>query len=341
MATQATTAPALGLRRGKTPAGELPSLPELYRTATRGAKQSQGRYFLLLRVELIAVVVAAIAQFALHPFGRQIAALIHFQLGNIQIFGFSFSSTTVTNTVAASLVSAAAVLFAIGAAALRFYLKLDEQWYQRRALAESVIGLAWRYSMEALAGELPGASPTAAQGDGGYAREYGVLLESARRMDLPPPPSGVDDIITPMMRALRQETVPDKRTSYFAYRLDDQNNFYMKQAHQFHTSRNRLRWVVVGCYSVGALLLPFNGLAAMTTAAGSVGTWLAAKHYSDLSQSYSAMARELGVLRTQAQDMSLNGPLAASAWGQFVNELETKLDGEHQDWRGRIAQQIL
>ena len=112
------------------------------------------------------------------------------------------------------------------------------------------------------------------------------------------------------MSTLRQDaSPPQKRTAYLADRLDDQITFYSGQAHRFHTSRNRLRWAMIGCYVIGAFLLPFNGLAALTTAAGALGTWVAAKHYSDLVQSYSAMARNMQVQRTKQPTWHSMGPL--------------------------------
>jgi hypothetical protein len=293
---------------------------------------------LLLRVELIAVVIAAIAQVALHPFGQQIAGLLHFQLGTIQILGFTYNSTTVTDSVAASLVPALAVAVAIAAAAIRFYIKFDEQWHQRRALAEAVNGLAWRYSMEALPGDLPGAYSTALRGDEEYARKYDALVKTATTMNLLPP-AGKEAIITAKMRDLRALSPADKRAAYLVDRLDDQETFYSGQANRFLSARNGLRWVMIACYVVGAALLPFNGLGAMTTTAGAFGTWIAAKHYSDLSQSYSAMARQMDSLRARATDQSLDGPTGAAQWGRFVDDLETQLDGEHQDWVRQVAQE--
>jgi SMODS and SLOG-associating 2TM effector domain 1/SMODS and SLOG-associating 2TM effector domain 3 len=313
------------------------SLPELSRTAATGSRESQSRYYLLLRVELVAVVIAAIAQFLLHPYGQQIATLLRFHLGTIQILGFTVNSVVVTNAIAGSLVSAVAVTVAIAAAALRFYLKLDEQWHSRRSLAEAVNGLAWRYSMMALPGDLLTDVPNPSHGDHEYAEAYGELLKSADSMNLPPP-TGKETIITARMGDLRHLAPKDQRAAYLADRIDDQTSFYSRQANNFHSSRNGLRWVMIGCYVVGAALLPFNGLAAMTTAAGSLGTWIAAKHYSDLSQSYSAMARKLAVLRTNATTFSLDGPTASKKWGEFVDNLETQLDGEHQDWVRQVTQ---
>ena len=184
MSTQVSRPEPLGLSRNDG------SLPELSRTAARGARQSQSWYFRLLRIELVAIVVAAIAQFVLHPFGQQIANLLHFHLGGVQIVGFTFTSVTITNTLAASLLSGLAILIAIGAAVLRFYLRLDEQWHARRSLAEAVIDLAWRYSMGALPGDLAAGAQDMSHGDAEYARRIKSSLTALTLWTYRPPGYG-------------------------------------------------------------------------------------------------------------------------------------------------------
>ena len=94
-------------------------------------------------------------------------------------------------------------------------------------------------------------------------------------------------------------------------------------------------------YVLAALLIIFsqvgpNGLAAATTIAGALATWLAGKRYDDLAQSYGAMARELIGLKNKAPNLAavnqsgLTDP--QTIWAAYVNEVETLLDGEHRDW---------
>lgn len=319
--------PEFGLSRKQKDA-----FPELYGTATRSARQAQKRYYRLLGWELIAVFVAAFAQFALHPFGAQIADLLHFNLGDIHFFMIDISSATISGAIAGSFISIIAVVVVIGLTVLRYYLRLDEKWHERRSLAEAVVGLTWRYSMQALPGDLPGAAPGGARGDDEYARAYEALNNSSTKMDLPPATMSRPIITTPMRHLRQDANWVDKHAAYLRDRIDDQLGFYLDQANKYHRSRNRLRGLMIACYIIGGLLLPINGLGALTTAAGALGTWLGAKHYSDLSQSYSAMQRELEVFRTRATDISANDPSPATKWSQLVNEVEIRLDGEHQDW---------
>lgn len=322
--------PEFGLSRKQKDA-----FPELYGTAAKSARLAQKRYYRLLGWELIAVFVAAFAQFALHPFGAQIADLLHFKLGDIHFFMIDVPSATLSSAIAGSFVSIVAVVVVIGLTVLRYWLRLDEKWHERRSLAEAVKGLTWRYSMRALPGDLPGAATETPSGDDEYASAYEMLNKSSLKMDLPPATKS-RPIITEPMRHLRQDANwTEKRTAYLRDRIDDQLHFYLGQANKYHRSRNRLRGMMIACYIVGGLLLPINGLGALTTAAGVLGTWLGAKHYSDLSQSYSAMQRELEVFRTKATNISPDDPddlAAAAKWSQLVNEVETRLDGEHQDW---------
>ncbi len=305
--------------------------PDSYRVIARSAKQGQGFYFRLIQVQLIAIVVAALTQFVAQPFAHQIAASRQLVLGSVRILGFTFSSDAVTNAVVTSFITSFPLLTAILLAAVRVFSRLNETWHSRGAVAEAVASLAWRYSMNALPGDLSGASPNTLRGDAEYAAAYRNLLQEASSSGVQLPQSR-GETITQEMRDLRLAAAPEKRITYLTRRLDDKLDFYRTHSKHSVTSQKVINSAMLACYCIGALLMLFNGLGAMATIAGALGTWGSVKVYTEQIQSYGAMARILEVMRARGDDMPLEGPSAATQWTQFVDRVETLLEGGLADW---------
>ncbi|HEU5343227.1 MAG TPA: hypothetical protein VFU60_02680, partial [Ktedonobacterales bacterium] len=69
--------------------------------------------------------------------------------------------------------------------------------------------------------------------------------------------------------------------------------------------------------------------------AGAFATWLAGKHYDDLSQSYSGMAQQLDLLEANASAILQSGNASVPGpndWPHLVDKVESLMDGEHRDW---------
>jgi hypothetical protein len=87
--------------------------------------------------------------------------------------------------------------------------------------------------------------------------------------------------------------------------------------------------------------LLFGGFGVATTIAGALGSWMGARHYEELGQTYAAMTRRLTVLKDRAEQLNLGSfpsqtlPTAV-VWAQFVDEVETLLEAEHREWLGRV-----
>jgi hypothetical protein len=323
------TIPALGLRDT--------DLPELWHKSDQHALRTQRQTLLLLRVELIFVVLATLTYFLSRPLVPALASMLGLSLGGVQLFGTTVDAQTVTNAVAGSIVPGVLIAISIVAAGLRFLLKPDAKWRNQRALAEACAGLAWRYSMHALPSDLPAATADGARDDAAFYADLDRLVAEAESLALTPP-SDHSVQITARMRELRdQRDLEAQRAAYLTDRIGRQQRYYADRATVYYKRRNRLRWAMVGAYVVGGLLLPFNGLGVMTTAAGALGTWLAARHYEDFYQSYSSMARKLEERIDAARQLALSGGDAQQAWGQFVDHCETLLEGEHTQWLTVIA----
>ena len=330
----ATTATQLSLTKDK-------DFPELYSTANKGAIRSQAAYFRLVRIELIAISLAALAQVVGRQWAPTIANLLRLNVhGEFQILGNDFSGSQISSAVGTYALPALVMLVAVIMLGLRVWLRYDRRWRARRAVAEATKGLAWRFSMHAMHSEMDASMPfTPAQANEAFARDLAQLIEQSESLRLAAP--GPDAVqITPEMDGLRAASIETQRAAYLKDRLDDQQQWYDRKSTKFQTLATQLQVARFVAYILGFLLIFFhgvgvNGLGIMTTVAGAFATWLAGKHYDDLSQSYAGMARQLSLLRALAPMAPPPGAPATGSgdWTRFVDKVETLMDGEHQDWR--------
>ena len=316
-------------------------MPEVFRTADKGAKRSQWWYFFFVRIELIMISLAAFAEVVGRQWGVAIVNLLKLHLGEAQILGNTFTSTEMTSAIATYIIPAAFMLIAVLMLVLRVWLRYDRRWRGRRAVAEAAKGLAWRYSMRAMHADLDATAPlTLAQADAALVKELGELIAQSTSLHLKAPKPG-DVQKTQNMSDLRQASDQAQRDAYLKDRLKNQADWYAKKAGRFQSRTTWLQVARFAAYALGVVLIFYhglgtNGLGIMTTVAGAFATWLAGKHYDDLAQSYSGMARQLALLSGTADSIPPTGSAVSGNsvdWARFVDKVETLMDGEHQDWR--------
>jgi hypothetical protein len=131
---------------------------------------------------------------------------------------------------------------------------------------------------------------------------------------------------------------------YTKFRLENQAGWYADKARTFIRKSRTLQWSRIGVYVVGLELIVggfgTNVFAVITTIAGGLATWLAGRHYDDLSQSYTSMASKLLEYIERAKTVVSEGQSSDDQQDRlaiFVNEVESFLDGEHQIWLREIA----
>lgn len=318
-------------------------LPEVFRTADRGAMRSQKWYFFFVRAELIAISLAALAQVVGPRFAPDIASALQIHIGGAHVLGSSFTASELTHNVASYILPAFFLAIAVLMFLLRLILPLDRRWRGRRALAEAAKSLAWRYSMRALHEDLVAkVSLDLQQANQAFNAELTKLVKQSRGLHLDPPKP--DDVqLTKKMKDLReQDDSALQGAVYMKGRLNNQQGWYSKKANRYQKWTNWLQGARFVAYGIGVVLIFYqglgsNGLGIMTTIAGAFATWLAGKHYDDLSQSYGSMARLLGGLAGEAPNSSPSASAGASggsdtSWAQFADKVETLMDGEHRVW---------
>jgi hypothetical protein len=274
-------------------------LPGLHGAASRTAGSAKRTYLRLILFSLLALIGAAAAG----AVGGKVAAVI------------------------------AVALFLV-ASSLRFYLvanRPEKEWYDGRAIAESVKTLSWRY---AVGGEPFRISLEPANADRQYIERLRRLLGSLQGIYLPRKEPGSAEI-TASMREARLLPLDARRDLYVHGRLDDQEQWYAGRA-AFHHGRYKL-WAAV------TLLLEFAGviggvlvvatdanidvLGIFAAAAAAGIAWIETNQHANLAHSYSNAAQELAALRALVPHVTSD-----DAWADFVATAEEAVSREHVSW---------
>lgn len=246
--------------------------------------------------------------------------------------GFTVGAHDLRNWIAGNVLAALFMVIAILAYVARFWFRRAESWRKRRSLAEAIKGLAWRYTMHVISHEE-------------YLDEYRRQRQQSDKLRLTPPTPDAAEI-TPRMTELRNATPGEQQQVYLSDRLMNQRVWYGKKAASYQNLTTGLQWARGIAYAAGFVLIFVtwvgpSGFAVMTTIAGGFATWLVGKHYDDLFQSYTVMSRKLLDFEARAAkilpESQASGADQQASWAAFVNEVETLLDGEHQDWLREIA----
>lgn len=285
-------------------------LPALFVSANATSIAGQRRHMRAIRVQLMLLTAAA-------GLG---AVTIRFSPGAVDWAAFAAG----TAFVMAALVRIQ-----------HFTTQPDKDWFDGRALAESVKTLAWRYAV--------GGDPFPVLLEPGRAdREYvhrtsslldqlgstTVLVIGDRREE-----------ITDWMRSLRSAPLAERSEAYERDRLDDQLDWYSERANANRRSMARVNAFTLaleGAGAVGAFLtatgtvrIDLLGFAGAAVAA--VTAWSMAKQHSTLASSYAVAAHELNGIRALAAE-----PHSEEEWAIFVAEAEEAISREHTLWRASI-----
>jgi hypothetical protein len=225
---------------------------------------------------------------------------------------------------------AAAVLFLVA-----FVLELRElkahperDWYDGRALAESVKTLAWRYAVAGAPypSALPAASAAFADDVHGLGTDlHGMhaMLHDGRRP-------------TPWMERLRGADLATRREAYLRLRVRDQEQWYA--AKSAYNRRRGHQWnaLLLGAEALGVAFALIKGLGifpldlacVMAAVIAGGAAWLAVKQHESLAAAYALASRELADIGNR-----LAGIDDEWVWANEVAGAEEAISREHTMWR--------
>lgn len=283
-------------------------LPGIHDAANAASRKGQRTYVLLSGLRLIALLLAAVAAAA----------------GSLSQ-GFDYRGLGLLIGFAVAAVSEFALI--------RFQPERD--WYSGRAVAESVKTLAWRYAVQAepFGPTQPDQAVDALLRD----RIRDVLQRGRDRIDLGPGSA----VITDSMRALRSESLEQRRTIYLRCRTEDQQGWYSTRAKQNAKFATRWRYSLliaeVTAVVIAALELgrdepwDFAGIAAAAVASGAA--WLSLKQYSLLTSAYRVAATELALQADVLRSASVDD------WPGAAADAEEAISREHTMWLASRGQE--
>lgn len=209
----------------------------------------------------------------------------------------------------------------------------DAQWFDGRAVAETVKSATWRYAMGA---------PPFIGNEKAHAAFVDLLRETIKaRVSLMPhlhhlPPESRQ---TPRcLDEIRAASLASRRALYVEERLENQALWYAGKAEA--NSRSASRWFWAGMaaqlaalvVAIALIVMPKapDVVAVFTTFAAAIAAWTQFRRHDELSKSYSLAAHELAFLRAEVEDAA-----SERAFRKAVNDTESAISREHTMWMAK------
>jgi hypothetical protein len=285
-------------------------LPVLYRDLDFTSNQAQVRYLRLVKWDLLALSLGALAS------------------------SFSFDNTTWQR----GLYIIAAILFFSSVVVTIVLLRrsYERAWYGGRAGAESVKTLAWRYMTRSK----PFDELAESAADELFRVSLKEILESKRelaitRRDV----RNAGQQITSTMRQVRGFDLGARKEVYRVQRIEDQCRWYSTRARENEDAERLWFWIVIGAQFVALVwallqavwpMIGVNLASVFAGVAAALIAWLQVKKHQELAQSYALAAHELGIIATKAKHVSTEEELST-----FVADAEVAISREHTMWSAR------
>ncbi|MEU5178515.1 DUF4231 domain-containing protein [Streptomyces longwoodensis] len=279
-------------------------LPPLFRTADSASLRGQGLYIRATKLRLgLAVAAAALAATTIKP-GE-------------------------TWDLAASLVA----LGFLATLVLEIWLlgrNPERDWYDGRALAESVKTLSWRYSVAAAPFSR---GLTDAEAEQRFVTEVEKLIGDA------PADSVIVSApvqVTPRMQGARSADLVARRSLYLEHRIENQLAWYSSKATS--NSKRARGWrltliVIEGVGAVAAVLkaggiVSFDLPGIMAALLGAGSAWFAVRQYEALARAYAFAAKDLSTVHTRLCRID-----DEAEWAREAGDAEEAISREHTMWR--------
>lgn len=240
-------------------------------------------------------------------------------------------------TIALTMLVAMIIAFALSLILLME--KPQAEWYNGRALAESVKTLSWRFVTCAVPYTLEVPEQDAK-------RQFVAALEVALKEGNSISSglftgSGHSTQITRSMLEARRLSLAERRDLYLRERLQDQQQWYSKAAKRNRRAERAWGWVLVGCQAAALFLAALAAVSStsasaiavigiITTAASGVAAWQQQCQFGALASAYAMTAQELSFVQTLIDECETEQALS-----EFVLSAERAISREHTFWLAR------
>ncbi|NLU69438.1 DUF4231 domain-containing protein [Streptomyces sp. HNM0574] len=284
-------------------------LPALFIAADRNSAAGQRRTLRATRLRLLLLALAAVS------------GAVSWQAGRLDVAGF---------------IGAAALATALVVEVYLLTSRPERQWYDGRAVAESVKSLSWRYLVGGA--PLPLSTP-AGELDEALLRRFQALLRDMSGVYLVPAPEDGEQI-TEAMRRCRALPLSERQRLYRSRRIADQRTWYATKA--AWNERRATLWsltlaaaeaagITGGILKAAGIVdVDVLGICGAVVAAGAA--WTQTKQHGNLARAYAVAAMELADIDARA-----GGPFDEESWARFVDGAEEAISREHRLWRATHA----
>lgn len=240
------------------------------------------------------------------------------------------------------LVAVVSAIFIVVSMTLNAFMdikKADQTWFSSRAIAESVKKESWRFMMKTEPYEDTISDSVAEERFLDRMKEIISRQPRALQSELG---SKLDEraMITEYMRQVRKRSFEDRRACYTKERIHNQKLWYTTKAKWNQTQQSRwflISWILQIAAAVFALaligfrdLFIVNPVGTLATAGAGVMTWINARNYRELSQSYGLVAQELALLEARKVYATTEEKFA-----EIVEDVEGTISREHTIWLAR------
>lgn len=280
-------------------------LPMLFCEADKASNRKQAHFLIAIRLEIFSLIIAAV-------------------LGAAPIFAGELRWTAIM------FLSLAAISLVY-----RVFLRPERDWYQARALAESVKTLSWRYSVRAEPFAAPDKSATER-----FTTELRDLLAANKSLGHLFDNTGSSGRqVTDRMKIIRTFSLQDRRSLYLQDRAVDQLRWYQRKS---KLNRNgSIFWMAIALilYAITIFIIAGNGkisflspwpIEPLLLSGMAVVGWMQIKKFSELSAAYSLAAQEIGLAIEEAESAEDEPQFSVA-----VNSTERAFSREHVQWIAR------
>lgn len=228
------------------------------------------------------------------------------------------------------------LLVALGCSIYLFSLKPERQWYEARAITESIKTITWRYACKVHPYN---------NSDEVDRKEF---LETLRRLielntAVTKKLSGHlgEALITRDMQVMRDMPLKDRISSYVQGRVQDQMTWYSRKSKANAKLAKRFFIILIATNSIAilsSLLKIFNPtfqywpIDVFVAIACSLLSWIQAKRYSENSTAYALAAQEIRIIKEQSFLVKNE-----EDFHQYVTNSENAFSREHTQWIAKLS----
>jgi hypothetical protein len=234
------------------------------------------------------------------------------------------------------IVAAALYLASLALSILLAFRRWDRIWYNGRAVAESIKTRTWRFMMKA---DPFDANVPDAQSEDHFCKDLAEILRENQHLAKHLIPDPAAQPITPIMQAIRKESVEARLEYYRRARIDEQRAWYANEHARGRRGERRWFFILLAVNGAAVLIMVARAawqslgsvpVEALTVGAAGALAWLHVKRFSENTSAYGLAAHEISLIRSRSEKVPNERELS-----EFVMSAEVAFSREHTQWAAR------